>query len=361
MRKKVADCGTVPPLLWPVEGRRGLVLAAVACFCLVLCWLVAVTPASGTGPSKVAGLSADDAQLAAKQRAAVLDLYSLDERLVTAQARLSTLRAAAVRLRGERATLTHALRLARVDARLSQQRLAMRLRFIYDHGTTSSLDVVMGAKSLGDAMTELDDFNRVAASNADVLLQVRSAQHQMTYLQRTLTSREETLAATTSEAAQTVSDLTQLRSERVAYLGTLANQRAYDAQRIAALNAQAEAAVAKTETLATTAPVVQTIGDSSGLPTTPATVVVNGTQLAVSATAYSLPGHTSSGLPVGWGIAAVDPSVIPLGTHFIVPGYGEAVAADTGSAIIGARIDLWFPSLAQADAWGRRTVTISIR
>ena len=36
----------------------------------------------------------------------------------------------------------------------------------------------MGAKSLGDAMTELDDFNRVAASNADVLLQVRSAQHQ---------------------------------------------------------------------------------------------------------------------------------------------------------------------------------------
>ena len=36
--------------------------------------------------------------------------------------------------------------------------------------------------------------------------------------------------------------------------------------------------------------------------------------------------------------------MIPLGTHFIVPGYGEAVAADTGSAIIGARIDLWFPT-----------------
>ena len=78
----------------------------------------------------------------------------------------------------------------------------------------------------------------------------------------------------------------------------------------------------------------------------------------MSATAYSLPGHTSSGLPVGWGVAAVDPSVIPLGTHFYVPGYGEAVAADTGSAIIGDRIDLWFPTLAQADAWGRRTVTI---
>jgi 3D (Asp-Asp-Asp) domain-containing protein len=334
----------------------------VACFCLLAAALaILATPASGTGPSKVASLSADDAQLAAKQRAAVLDLYSLDERLVTAQGRLGTLQADAVRLRGERATLTHALRLARFDARLSQRRLAQRLRFIYDHGTASSLELVMGAKSLGDAMTELDDFNRVAASNADVLLQVRSAQQHMTYLQRTLTSRERALAATTSAATQTVTDLTELRSERVAYLGTLASQRAYDAQQIASLNVQAEAAVAKTETL-TVAPVSATMNASTGLTVTPAaTVVVNGNQLSVSATAYSLPGHTASGLPVGWGIAAVDPSVIPLGTHFIVPGYGEAVAADTGSAIIGARIDLWFPTLAQADAWGRRTVTISIR
>ena len=36
--------------------------------------------------------------------------------------------------------------------------------------------------------------------------------------------------------------------------------------------------------------------------------------------------------------------MIPLGTHMTVPGYGEAVAADTGSAIKGAIIDLWFPT-----------------
>jgi 3D (Asp-Asp-Asp) domain-containing protein len=82
--------------------------------------------------------------------------------------------------------------------------------------------------------------------------------------------------------------------------------------------------------------------------------------LTVSATAYDLPGRTSTGLPVGWGIAAVDPSVIPLGTHIVIPGYGVAVAADTGSAVVGATIDLWFPTEAQADAWGRRTVTIDV-
>jgi 3D (Asp-Asp-Asp) domain-containing protein len=81
----------------------------------------------------------------------------------------------------------------------------------------------------------------------------------------------------------------------------------------------------------------------------------------VSATGYSLGGRTATGLPVGWGVAAVDPSVIPLGTHMSVPGYGEAVAADVGSGVSGATIDLWFPTLAQANAWGRRTVTVVLR
>jgi 3D (Asp-Asp-Asp) domain-containing protein len=81
----------------------------------------------------------------------------------------------------------------------------------------------------------------------------------------------------------------------------------------------------------------------------------------VSATGYSLGGRTATGLPVGWGVAAVDPSVIPLGTHMSVPGYGEAVAADVGGGVSGATVDLWFPTLAQANAWGRRTVTIVLR
>jgi 3D (Asp-Asp-Asp) domain-containing protein len=51
--------------------------------------------------------------------------------------------------------------------------------------------------------------------------------------------------------------------------------------------------------------------------------------------------------------------VIPFGTRFFVPGYGETVAADHGTAIIGPRIDIWFPTLAQAQAWGRRTVVIT--
>ena len=90
------------------------------------------------------------------------------------------------------------------------------------------------------------------------------------------------------------------------------------------------------------------------------TPVTQGRTLQVSSTGYSLPGRTATGIPVGWGVIAVDPAVIPLGTRLTIPGYGEGVAADTGSAVRGATIDLWFPSLGQARAWGRRTVTITL-
>jgi cystine transport system substrate-binding protein len=82
--------------------------------------------------------------------------------------------------------------------------------------------------------------------------------------------------------------------------------------------------------------------------------------LIVSSTGYSLPGHTSTGIPVGFGVVAVDPSVIPLGTRITIPGYGDGVAADTGSGVRGADIDLWFPTLSAARAWGRRTVAITL-
>ena len=83
-------------------------------------------------------------------------------------------------------------------------------------------------------------------------------------------------------------------------------------------------------------------------------------RLKVDAVAYYLPGKTALGVPVGKGVVAVDPQLIPLGTKLHVPGYGPGLAADVGYAIKGRVIDLWFPSTAKARNWGRRTVTITI-
>src|SRR4029077_9331048 len=92
-----------------------------------------------------------------------------------------------------------------------------------------------------------------------------------------------------------------------------------------------------TQTSAETAATASAVAD-----TTPALAPVTGTHtLVVDAVAYHLPGNTASGIPVGVGVIAVDPSVIPLGTRIFVPGYGPAVAADVGSAVKGNIIDLW--------------------
>jgi 3D (Asp-Asp-Asp) domain-containing protein len=313
-------------------------------------------------------LRTDDANLAAKSRSAVLDLYSLEVRLSTANRRLTALASEAHELRSERVSITRQLRLARLDARLSQDRLATRVRFIYDHGSASTLELLLGAKSLDEAMTQLDGVNRVATANQSVLVQLRSAQGHLIHLSHALALRGQRLAAATGELAATVAALGRTRAERSAYIIELGRRRALDSAQIDRLDARARAAEARTQQLtrqpprAAAAVAPSTIASPAVAGTMAAPVATAGQgRLVVTATGYGLSGTTSTGIPVGWGVAAVDPSVIPLGTHLTIPGYGEAIAADTGSAVRGSTIDLWFPTLAQARAWGRQSVTISLR
>lgn len=71
-------------------------------------------------------------------------------------------------------------------------------------------------------------------------------------------------------------------------------------------------------------------------------------------------GHTANGMHAGYGVVAVDPRIIPLGTKLYVEGYGFCIAADTGGAIKGNRIDLCFETYREAKNYGRRTVTVYI-
>lgn len=90
-------------------------------------------------------------------------------------------------------------------------------------------------------------------------------------------------------------------------------------------------------------------------------VVLEGRDLGTfSATCYSLRGRTASGAPAGPGSIAVDPRIIPLGTVLEVEGYGRGVAADTGGAIKGRRLDVWMSSVDACREWGRRTVVVSV-
>lgn len=71
---------------------------------------------------------------------------------------------------------------------------------------------------------------------------------------------------------------------------------------------------------------------------------------------------STMGLKVQKGIVAVDPSFIPLGTKLYVEGYGFCIAADTGGAIKGNRIDLCYNSHSEAlsSGWGHTNTKVYI-
>lgn len=71
-------------------------------------------------------------------------------------------------------------------------------------------------------------------------------------------------------------------------------------------------------------------------------------------------GYTATGVPARRGVVAVDPRVIPLGSHVYIPGYGHAIAADTGGDIKGSRIDVCIDTYQEAIIFGRRSVTVYV-
>lgn len=95
----------------------------------------------------------------------------------------------------------------------------------------------------------------------------------------------------------------------------------------------------------------------------------NQTTFEMEATAYTAycegcSGVTATGIDLRNNphkkVIAVDPSVIKLGTRVHVEGYGEAIAGDTGGVIQGNKVDLHFPTKAEANQFGRQTVTVTV-
>lgn len=85
----------------------------------------------------------------------------------------------------------------------------------------------------------------------------------------------------------------------------------------------------------------------------------------MESTAYTGGSLTAMGLkpvhnPDGISTVSVDPSVIPLGSKVYVSGYGVAIASDTGSAIKGNIIDVYFNTHNECISWGRRQVEVTV-
>ncbi|WP_101843192.1 3D domain-containing protein [Halobacillus sp. Marseille-P3879] len=75
-------------------------------------------------------------------------------------------------------------------------------------------------------------------------------------------------------------------------------------------------------------------------------------------------GITYSGVEVTrdlYSTIAADTDIFPIGTILFIPGYGYGVVADTGSAIKGDKVDLYYPTVdAVYQNWGKQNVEVYV-
>ncbi len=322
--------------------------------------------AGASPPPSADELRSQRAALGARSDAVLQELYGLESTLAATRSELAELEARGAELRQRVAETQRRVRAATKTAKVSQRRLNELLRTLYERAEPDPVAVLLGAESLAEAVAGLDSLDRAAEENVRIVRQARAARRELVRLDARLKERTRVLTELVVRAENRAVALAAAVAERQATISDLRRREHLTARQLAGVEAQAREAQQRSERIqsaAAPAPTPAAASDSAPAATEPAVLPAAPAagQMTVSAVGYSLRGRTASGLPVGRGIASVDPSVIPLGTRMHVPGYGDAVAADTGSAVRGAMIDLWFPTTAQALQWGRRTVTITIR
>ncbi|KLK95582.1 chromosome segregation protein SMC, smc [Lactococcus lactis subsp. lactis] len=232
----------------------------------------------------------------------------------------------------------------------------------------SYIDVVASSKNLSEMITRLTNLNVVLTAEADqaksliekeaslktMKVKLEETQESLVKNQNDYQGQVDSLQSSISSLKEKISSNKQLLSEMQEKAA--AEQKARDealAKSVAEVKAKAETDKNKSS-------------NPSPLPDppkpTPPTTPSGGRTLNVEATAYALNGITATGIDLSKNpiCIAVDPSVIPLNSLVEVPGYGIAIAGDTGGAIIGNIIDVHFPTNDQAIAWGRKNIQITV-
>ncbi len=368
-------------------------------------------PANGPAQAPgVTGLKERGAELERRSRQALLDLYALGSRLDQARADLARLDAQAAALARRQESARREYRAALETQSNAQLQLGGQLRLLYEQDQPDSIAVILGAVSFNEAIEDLDNIKRIAHATESVLDQAKRAKQRVSRQKAQLAAQVARTKAARDRVAAGAADLESARSERSGYLTQLRQEQALNNAQIADLQARAAAAQQRAhevtaqvhrrqqqepapadssssssassastpsaptapeqtttfETPSTAAPgepppaAVESVSQSSSTGSTASSPGPprSGGTMSVLATGYCLTGKTATGLPVGPGIVAVDPGVIPLGTRMTIPGYGEGVAADVGGGIKGAHIDVWIASCSDAASF-TRTVTIT--
>lgn len=224
-----------------------------------------------------------------------------------------------------------------------------RVRSMYISGTDSYLQVLLASNNLTDLMSRFDMVTQVIKFDNQIIAKLKEKKQAIAKEKDALKLQTEKLEALKTTNESTLSKLSNEVKEQKALLSKATEKE----QQLLAENTSKEVAYNSTSSKGGTL--------SRGMSSS----VSYSRVMTMESTAYAGDGITASGAPTkrnpgGYSTIAVDPRVIPIGTTVYVEGYGYAVAEDTGGAIKGNIIDVFFHSESEASSWGRRSVKVYI-
>jgi len=228
------------------------------------------------------------------------------------------------------------------DINSKKELLADRMIFTYKYGNNDVAKFIISAKNLNEIVNNLFLFKNIMSREAE-LIQIlrfekeefdrisRKSEEKILEIEITRASMEEEKEKLEKDIAGNQVLLDQLKGEEKEVQDILSAIKS----RIAAIQPAGMTLVGEWSLTATAYYAFGSGGND-----------INGN------------GITATGLRARKGIVAVDPRIIPLGTKLFIPGYGEALAADTGGWIKNDRIDLCFESLEECFKFGRRKIRV---
>lgn len=290
------------------------------------------------------------------------------------------------------------------ELKKTQELVDERLKALYKNSySQNTLSLILTADGFYDLISKLEATQKLAELDKELLSELEASKNELNQNMNQLTNKKQELEDLKSKNLANLTDLntkksnlenliTQFNQEKEAAAALIAeNEEKLIAHSISVINSNSqsiESLNSAVSTLKSLAPQLSTksvkekaekyisLGNSKIETLKIAKSNSHSSSLdrgstsykatyQMKATAYSGGGYTAMGIrvvrdPNGLSTIAVDPTVIPLGTKVYIPGYGYAIAADTGGAIKGYKIDLYLNSEAECYQWGVRPVTLHV-
>jgi 3D (Asp-Asp-Asp) domain-containing protein/peptidoglycan hydrolase CwlO-like protein len=272
----------------------------------------------------------------------VKDVVVLDAEINGLDSRIVELEAESDRLASEISDTEEAIESGRRRLGSKKESLSDRARQMYINGKPSKVVALFTSEDISEFMKRSEYLDKIAAEDTRLIKCIKDESAGLDQSLADLKEQKRKTDDVASDLRSRKERLSEAKSDREEVLASTGADREH-------VESESRAVEEKIEKV-----------NPPGPPPNR-----SGRVLTMEATAYSalepgLTDTTASGLKAQRGVVAVDPGVIPLGTRLHVEGYGYAIAADTGSAIKGNRIDLCFNTLEEVYAYGRRTVRVEI-